>query len=66
MKVNDFFNEVARRADTAGTQINVAETRRVLAVAFDLMAELDGDELMEFLARALAQARKRAAKKETP
>ena len=38
MKLSDFQNEVSRRVDTAGTKINVAETKRVLAVAFDVLA----------------------------
>ena len=36
MKLSEFQNEVSRRVDTAGTQINVAETKRVLAVAFEV------------------------------
>lgn len=58
MKLNDFYNEVSRRADTSGTKINVAETRRVLAMGFRVLAELDGPEMADTLAKALAQAQK--------
>ena len=50
MKLSDFQNEVSRRVDTAGTKINVAETKRVLAVAFDVLGELDGAGLVDVVA----------------
>lgn len=62
MKLSEFQNEVSRRADTAGTKINVAETKRVLAVAFEVLGELDGVELLDVIAKGLAQAKKRADK----
>ncbi len=62
MTVSEFFNEVARRADTDSTKINVAETRRVLAVAFDVLNELGAAQSHAIVASALAQAQKRAAK----
>lgn len=58
MKVNDFYNEVARRADTEGTKINVAETKRVLTQAFKLLNELSPAEAVETLGKALASAAK--------
>lgn len=32
MNLNEVYTEVAREADTAGTQINVAETSRVCSI----------------------------------
>ena len=62
MKLSDFYNEVATHVDTAGTKINVAETKRVLAVAFDVLSRLDAAELADTLAKGLAQAKKRHQK----
>lgn len=62
MTVSEFFNEVARRADTGSTKINVAETRRVLAVAFDVLNELGAAQSHDIVAKALAQAQRRADK----
>ncbi len=40
MNLNDFYNHVSRLTDTAGSQINVAETKRVLAVAFQELSQM--------------------------
>ena len=64
MKVTDFYNEVARRADTSSTKINVAETKRVLAVGFEVLNELSAAEFSDVVAKGLAAAaKKKAAKK---
>ena len=40
------YNEVARRADTEGLQINVVETKRVLACFFDVLEDHGGRQLV--------------------
>ncbi|QDU94733.1 hypothetical protein [Lignipirellula cremea] len=59
MKVNDFYNEVSRLVDTGKTQINVADTKRVLACAFDVLAKMESSDAVDTLAKALALAKKR-------
>jgi hypothetical protein len=59
MTLNDFYNEISRRADTAGLSINVAETKRVLAVFFDLLEDLRPEEAFEIVSKGLKQAGKR-------
>lgn len=59
MKVTDFYNEVAKLADTEGTKINVAATKRVLSVAFTLLSELPTADAMDTIAKALAAAAKK-------
>jgi len=63
MKLNDFYNEVTKLTDTDKTQINAAETKRVLAVTFDLLAKMDSVELADTISKGLTQAQKRAMKK---
>ncbi|MCR9115985.1 MAG: hypothetical protein NXI22_03440 [bacterium] len=63
MKLTDFYNEVARRADTDKTQISVADTKRVLSEAFLVLAAMDGPELMDTLSKGVTTAAKKAAKK---
>lgn len=59
MKLTDFYNEVAKRADTSKTEINVADTRRVLSEAFLLLSEMDAAELADTLAKGLVNAKKK-------
>ena len=61
MKLTDFYNEVAKRVDTAKTSINAAETKRVLSEAFLVLAEMDAAELSDTLAKGLALAHKKSA-----
>lgn len=63
MKVSDFQNEVSRKVDTAGTAINVADTKRVLACAFDELAKMDAAEATDIISKSLATAKKRISKK---
>lgn len=63
MRVSDFQNEVARRVDTDKTEINVAETKRVLGQAFEVLAELPADEAMDVISKSLAAATRRIAKR---
>ena len=59
MKLNEFYNEVSRHADTEGTRIGVAETKRVLAVMFDELCKLNACEAADLIAKGLAAAEKR-------
>ena len=59
MTLSEFHNEVAKRADTEGVQINVAETKRVLAVFFDLLEDLKPVDDMDIVTKGLKQASKR-------
>ncbi len=62
MKLADFYHEVARRADTAKTQISVAETKRVLSEAFLVLAEQNAADCSDTIAKGLAAAQKKLAK----
>ena len=63
MKLTDFYNEVSRRVDTGKTQINAAETRRVLSEAFAVLVKLPSAEAADLFAKGLATAAKKSAKK---
>ena len=70
MNLNQFYNHVSRLTDTAGSQINVAETKRVLAVAFQEMAKMPAAEAADIISKGLAagakkgkSTKKKAAKK---
>lgn len=54
--LNDIYNEVARKADTDGLQISVAETKRVLACFFDVLDEYKPTEAFDFVAKGLKRA----------
>ena len=57
--LNDIYNQVARKADTQGVKLNVAETRRVLACFFDVLEDYKPAEAFEFVAKGLKRARTR-------
>lgn len=57
--MNEFYNEVSRRTDTGGTQINVAETKRVLAIAFQVLAEMTTEDALDIVAKGVAKAAKK-------
>jgi hypothetical protein len=58
-RLTELYNEVSRRTDTDGTQINVSETKRVLACFFDLLEDLTACEAAEIVAKGLQSAKKR-------
>ena len=60
MTLTELYNEVSRRADTEGTKINVAETKRVLSEMFGVLSELKTDEAVAVVAAGL---RRNAIKK---
>lgn len=62
MKLNDFYNEVSRRADTAKTQISVADTKRVLSEAFLVLAKMDAADFADTVSKGVAQAKKKSGK----
>jgi hypothetical protein len=59
MKVSEFYNEVARKVDTSGTKINVAVTKRVLSVAFQMLGKMSASEFAETVAKAVAASGKK-------
>ncbi|QDS97730.1 hypothetical protein [Adhaeretor mobilis] len=59
MNLNQFYNEVSRKADTKGTSITVAETKRVLSEMFLLLAKMDAADATSILAKGLASAKKK-------
>ncbi len=63
MKLTDYYNEVSRLVDTDKTKINVAETKRVLSVAFEVLNKLDAADMADTIAKGLAQAKKKVAAK---
>ena len=54
--LNDIYNEVARKADTAGLQISVVETKRVLACFFDVLEDHSPADAFDFVAKGLRRA----------
>lgn len=63
MKLTEFYDEVARRADTEKTKIGAADTRRVLSEAFAFLASLDAATCSDVIAKGLNNAADKAAKK---
>lgn len=60
MTLSEFYDEVARRADTDKTKINAAETKRVLSEGFKVLYSLDPATAAELIAKGLAGAKKKA------
>lgn len=63
MNLTNFYNEVSRRTDTRGTKINVAETKRCLSEAFNLLAELPSEEAFLLVANGLKRNKAKKGKK---
>ena len=57
--LNEFYNEVARRADTEGLKINAAETKRVIACFFDVLQHCPPTMAMDLIAKGLKRAAQR-------
>jgi hypothetical protein len=62
MNLTDFYNQVSRLADTDKTKINVADTKRVLSIAFAELEKMDASEMADTIAKGLAQAKKKRGK----
>ncbi|NMG23115.1 hypothetical protein [Brasilonema bromeliae] len=60
MTLTDFYNAVAKQADTDKTAIGVADTKRVLAVAFSVLHTLPTADVLDVIAKGLATAAKKA------
>ena len=60
MTLTDFYNEVAKKTDTDKTAIGVADTKRVLAVAFSVLHTLPAADVLDLVAKGLAAAAKKA------
>ena len=59
MTLTDFYNEVAKHADTDTQKIGASETKRVLAVAFSILVKHDAATVHELIARGLSVAQKK-------
>jgi len=53
MTLNEFYSEVSRRADTAGTQINAADVSRVCSKFFEVLNEMKTNDALVLIARGL-------------
>ena len=62
MTLSEWYDEVARHADTDKTKINVADVKRVLSEAFKVLVSQDSATAAELFAKGLAGAKKKAAK----
>lgn len=53
--LSDLYSEVARRTDTDGTHINVAETSRVCAKLFEVLEEQRGHDVLRLVHMGLCK-----------
>ncbi len=60
MTLTDFYNAVSRLTDTDKSAIGVADTKRVLAVAFSVLHTLPTADVLDVVAKGLAAAAKKA------
>jgi hypothetical protein len=60
MTLSEFYDSVARRADTAKTKITAADTRRVLSEAFKVLAALDSATFADVVAKGVTTAKKKS------
>lgn len=59
MKVKEFYDDIAKQADTTGLHVNAADTSRVLHLAFLALSYLEPEECLDLLAKAIVAARKK-------
>jgi hypothetical protein len=57
--LNDFYNQVASKADTQGVQINAAQTKRVLACFFDVLEDYKAADAFNLVAAGLKRSSSR-------
>ncbi|MFO0810833.1 MAG: hypothetical protein U0746_19560 [Gemmataceae bacterium] len=62
MNLSQFYDEVARHADTDKTKIGAAETKRVLSEAFKILAAMDAVTFADVIAKGVANAKKKKGK----
>jgi hypothetical protein len=63
MTLNDFYNEVSRHADVDTLKINAADTRRVLHVAFGILAKMEPVTMLTVIAKGIEKGSAPAKKK---
>jgi len=56
LSLNDFYNQVAAKADTDGLKINAAETKRVISCFFDALEDYPAAVAFDFVAKGLKRA----------
>lgn len=59
VNLNNVYDEVARRADTEGLEITVAETKRVLACFFDVLEDQPPHVAFDLVSKGLKRAGER-------
>ena len=59
INLNTLYSQVARRADTDGLQINVAETKRVLACFFDVLEDQSPRTAFDLISKGMKRAGER-------
>jgi hypothetical protein len=57
--ISDFYNEVARKADTDKTKIGVADTKRVLSEAFKILAAMSTADAFDVVGKCITNAAKK-------
>lgn len=57
--LNEIYDKVSRNADTQGTKINVAKTKRVIACFFDALEDHSAANRFDFVAKGLKGAGQR-------
>lgn len=62
MKLRQAYDIISRLTDTLGQQINVSETKRVLAVYHSMLAELPASEALSIVSQGIAEAEKKKSK----
>ena len=60
ISLNAFYNEIAKRADTEGLQLSVADTKRVVACFFDVLQHHPPGVAFDLIAQGLARAARRS------
>lgn len=55
--LSEFYNAIARRADTTGTQINVTEVARVCSLLFQELGGKSTEEVLALVSHGIAVAK---------
>lgn len=61
MKISEFYDAVAAKADTENQKINAADVRRVLACAFDELNDQSPSEMADTIANGLKASERRGS-----
>lgn len=59
MTLSEFYDAVARQADTGKLKIGAADTKRVLSEAFKILAAMDAGGLSDIIAKGVSTANKK-------